>query len=108
VIASPEPFALRVIVAVEFVRTVTRSRWRSRSSSTSQRTHPRCRLASPAASHRDAVARLRRATGATGKLVANAQHAALSIAEGSVWVTRDGGGKSDTLGEALGRGLLEE
>ena len=51
--------------------------------------HPRCRLVAPAVHDRDDVARLCRATGATGKLVANAQHAALAIAEGSVWVTRD-------------------
>jgi uncharacterized protein len=35
------------------------------------------------------VADLCRATNATGKLVADAQHAALAMAEGCTWVTRD-------------------
>ena len=36
------------------------------------------------------MATLCRATGATGKLVADAQHAAVAMAEGCVWITRDG------------------
>lgn len=51
--------------------------------------HPRCRLATPGATHLNDVARLCRAVGATGKLVAGAQHAALAIAEGCTWVSRD-------------------
>ncbi|MGH7091633.1 MAG: PIN domain-containing protein [Stellaceae bacterium] len=51
--------------------------------------HPRCRLALPSGSHWAEVARLCRATGATGAQVADAQHAALAITEGCVWVTRD-------------------
>ena len=35
------------------------------------------------------MARLCRATQATGKLVADAQHAAVAIAEGCTWITRD-------------------
>jgi len=34
--------------------------------------------------------RLCRAASATGKLVADAQHAALAMSEGCTWVTRDG------------------
>ncbi|MBA3877706.1 MAG: hypothetical protein C0498_12420 [Anaerolinea sp.] len=51
--------------------------------------HPRCRLATPGANHLDEVARLCRAVGAAGKLVADAQHAALAITEGCTWVSRD-------------------
>ncbi len=50
--------------------------------------HPRCRLASPGPSHLDGVIRLCRTSGASGKHVAHAQHAALAIAEGRTWVTR--------------------
>ena len=51
--------------------------------------HPRCRIATPGANHLDDVARLCRAVGATGKLVSDAQHAALAITGGCTWVTRD-------------------
>jgi predicted nucleic acid-binding protein len=51
--------------------------------------HPRCRVAAPAAGHLEQVARLCRAVDATGKFVADAQHAAVAIAEGATWVTRD-------------------
>ena len=98
VIDGPEPFALSVLVAVAFIRIVTHPRIYADPTPLPVAlavieqiaAHPRCRLASPAASHLDDVARLCRATGATGKLVADAQHAALAIAEGSIWVTRDG------------------
>jgi predicted nucleic acid-binding protein len=36
------------------------------------------------------VAQLCRSAGAIGKMVADAQHAALAIAEGCTWATRDG------------------
>ena len=98
VIDGAEPFALSVLVAVGFVRIVTHPRIYEDPTPLSvalavieqMAAHPRCRLAMPAGTHLDDVARLCRATGATGKLVADAQHAALAISEGSVWVTRDG------------------
>ena len=52
--------------------------------------HPHSRVIAPGPSHWGDVARLCSATGATGKLVADAQHAALAIAEGCTWVSRDG------------------
>jgi hypothetical protein len=98
VIDGAEPFSLSVLVAVGFVRIVTHPRIYEDPTPLplalavieQMAAHPRCRLAMPAATHLDDVARLCRATGATGKLVADAQHAALAIAEGGVWVTRDG------------------
>jgi len=94
---GPEPFALSVLVAVGFIRIVTNSRIYEDPTPLpvalavmeQLAAHPRCRLASPGANHLDDVARLCRAVGATGKLVADAQHAALAIAEGCTWVTRD-------------------
>jgi toxin-antitoxin system PIN domain toxin len=97
IIDGAEPFALSVLVAVGFVRIVTNPRIYDDPTPPAvalavieQLTgHPRCRLATPGGSHLDEVIRLCRATGATGKLVADAQHAALALAEGCTWVTRD-------------------
>jgi len=96
-IDGPQPFALSVLVAVGFVRVVTNTRIYVDPTPLSVAfgvierlvTHPRCRLAMPATGHLEEVSRLCRAVGATGKLVADAQHAALAIAEGATWVTRD-------------------
>jgi uncharacterized protein len=46
-------------------------------------------VVTPSAAHLQDVLRLCRQSGATGKLVADAQHAALAISQGAVWVTRD-------------------
>ncbi|MEX1171210.1 MAG: type II toxin-antitoxin system VapC family toxin [Chloroflexota bacterium] len=94
---GPEPFALSVLVAVGFVRIVTNARIYDDPTPLpvalavieQLAVHPRCRLATPGANHLDDVARLCRAVGATGKLVADAQHAAVAIGEGCTWVTRD-------------------
>jgi hypothetical protein len=43
----------------------------------------------PDPDHLERVLQLCRLVSATGKLVADAQHAALAIAEGCTWVTRD-------------------
>lgn len=51
--------------------------------------HPGCRVVIPADGHLAEVTRLCRATGAAGKHVADAQHAAVAIAEGATSVTRD-------------------
>lgn len=92
-----EPFALSVLVAVAFVRVVTNPRiFREPTPLATalavvetMAAHPRCYVAAPAAGHLSDVARLCRAAGASGKLVADAQHAALAMAEGCTLVTRD-------------------
>lgn len=93
-----EPFALSVLVAVGFVRIVTNRRIYQDPTPLpvalafveQMTTHPRCRIAVPSQTHLGETMRLCRATAATGKLVADAQHAALAISEGCSWVTRDG------------------
>ncbi len=92
-----EPFSLSVLVAVGFVRVVTNPRIYGDPTPLpvalavveQLASHPRCRVATPSDGHLAEVIRLCRATDATGKLVADAQHAALAIAEGCTWVTRD-------------------
>jgi len=97
--AGTEPFYLSVLVAVSFVRIVTNARLYGDPSQLSTalafveelEAHPRCRLSTPGPQHLADVIRLCRATGASGGAVADAQHAALAIAEGATWVTRDAG-----------------
>lgn len=92
-----EPFSLSVLVAIGFVRMVTNPGIYEAptplpvalAAVEQLAGHPRCRLASPATDCLDGVARLCRAVEATGKMVSDAQHAALAIAEGCTWVTRD-------------------
>ena len=92
-----EPFALSVLVAVGFVRVVTNRKIYAQPTPLTTAlaaveaitTHPGCRLVAPGSDHFGRVAELCRQTGATGKLVADAQHAAVAIAEGCSWVTRD-------------------
>jgi uncharacterized protein len=92
-----EPFSLSVLVAVGFVRIVTNARVYADPTPVAVAlaaiehlaAHPRCRIAVPGSTHLGAVFRLCRAVGATGKLVADAQHAALAISEGCTWVSRD-------------------
>ena len=96
-ITGPQPFAMSVLVAVAFVRIVTNARFYSSPTPLAVAlatvdqivAHPNCRLVSPDTSHWAAVSELCRATSARGKLVADAQHAALAIAEGCTFVTRD-------------------
>lgn len=97
VVDGPEPFALSVLVAVGFIRIVTSTRIYEDPTPLlvalavmeQLAAHPSCRLATPGANHLADVSRLCRAVGATGKLVADAQHAALAITEGCTWVSRD-------------------
>ncbi|MHB8420783.1 MAG: TA system VapC family ribonuclease toxin [Myxococcales bacterium] len=92
-----QPFALSVLCAVAFVRIVTNAKLYAAPSPLSAAlaaidqlaTHPNCRWVAPAADHWQRVAALCRATRATAKLVADAQHAAVAMAEGCTWVTRD-------------------
>jgi hypothetical protein len=94
---GPEPFALSILVAVGFVRIVTNRRIFSPPTPTAIAVgviddlvaHAHCRLVLPSSDHWASVAELCRATNAEGKLVADAQHAAVAIAEGCTWVTRD-------------------
>lgn len=96
-INGSEPFALSVLVAVGFVRIVTERRIYAAPTPIttalavidSLAAHPRCRLIAPTTEHWDRVARLCRSVGATGKFVADAQHAAVAMAAGCTWVTRD-------------------
>jgi toxin-antitoxin system PIN domain toxin len=91
------PVALSVLVAVGFVRIVTNSRIYREPTPLATAlaaiehlgSHPRCRWVAPGVEHFLDVARLSRAANTSGKLVADAQHAALAIAEGCTWVTRD-------------------
>ncbi len=91
------PFALSVLVAVGFVRVVTNPRIYSLPTPLSTAlavvdqlvAHPRCRVVAPSSGHWQHVAELCRLTKAAGARVADAQHAALAIAEGCTWVTRD-------------------
>ena len=93
-----EPFALSVLAAVGFVRIVTNRRIYEDPTPLpvalafieQMTTHPRCRTAIPSETHLGETVRLCRAASATGKWVADAQHAALAISEGCTWVTRDG------------------
>ncbi len=94
---GPEPFALSVLVAVGFLRIVTNPRIYLDATPLPAAlavieqlaTHPRCRVAVPGATHLQDVLGLCRAADASGKLVTDAQHAALAIAQGCTWVTRD-------------------
>jgi hypothetical protein len=96
-IDGAEPFALSVLVAVGFVRIVTNRRIYEDPTPLplalafieQMTAHPRCRTAIPSETHLGEAARLCRAASATGKIVADAQHAALAISEGCTWVTRD-------------------
>jgi toxin-antitoxin system PIN domain toxin len=95
---AEEPFGLSVLVAVGFVRVVTNLAIYAQPTPLAAALgaadqlagHPRCRLVAPGEDHWARVAALCRATGASGKLVADAQHAAVAMAEGCTWVTRDG------------------
>jgi toxin-antitoxin system PIN domain toxin len=92
-----EPFALSVLVAIAFVRIVTNAKLFSPPTPPAVALaameqlvqHPRCRVIVPREDHWGRVAALCRATGATGKLVADAQHATVAMAAGCTWVTRD-------------------
>jgi len=92
-----EPFSLSVLVAVGFVRVVTNQRIYADPTPLPVAlaaidqlvAHDGCRVATPGPGHLEVFARLCRSVDARGPLVADAQHAALAIAEGCTWVTRD-------------------
>jgi toxin-antitoxin system PIN domain toxin len=94
---GPQPFALSVLAAVGFLRIVTNSRVYATPTQPQLaiaaieaiRAQPQCRVVVPGPDHLERVLELCRLVAATGKLVADAQHAALAIAEGCTWVTCD-------------------
>jgi hypothetical protein len=94
---SSAPFGLSALVGVAFLRVVTHPRFHSDPTPLSVaietiqrlREAPHCRWLLPGKRHWDISTALCRKTGASGKLVADAQHAALAIEHGCQWMTRD-------------------
>jgi toxin-antitoxin system PIN domain toxin len=95
---GPEPFALSVLALVGLVRIVTNPRIFKRPSTldevvafaTELVRRPTARLVAPGPRHWELVTDLCQETGATGKLVADAQDAAVAIEHGCTLVTTDG------------------
>ena len=95
---GPEPFALSVLALVGLVRIVTNPRIFKRASTLAEALdfttelllRPTARLVTPGPLHWELVCQLCREAGATGKLVADAQHAAVAIEHGCTLVTTDG------------------
>lgn len=97
VVNGPAPFGLSVLTIGGFLRLVTNPRvfpnptplpiaLATVDSLTARRG---ARVLAPGAGHLEILSRLCRATRATGKLVADAQHAAVAIEHGCHLVTRD-------------------
>jgi uncharacterized protein len=90
---------LSVLAATGFIRVVTRPQFPNGPTPLAVALanieelvrHPRCRVAAPGPAHLDEVIRLCRLTDTSGGSVTDAEHAALAIAEGATWVTRDAG-----------------
>ncbi|MDE0189014.1 MAG: type II toxin-antitoxin system VapC family toxin [bacterium] len=94
---GPEPFALSVLVLSGFVRIVTNPRVFDPPSTldtsfafvSSLVERPKARLVGPGPDHLEIFERLCRQSGASGKLVADAQHAAVAIEHGCTMVSTD-------------------
>ena len=94
---GPEPFALSVLALVGLVRIVTNPRVFKRPSTLDEVLaftaelvrRPTARLVAPGPGHWELVTELCRVSQATGKLVADAQHAAVAIEHGCTLVTTD-------------------
>ena len=94
---GPEPFALSVLVLSGFIRVVTNPRVFDPLSTLGQSIafvsalveRPTARIVGPGPEHLDILERLCRESGATGKLVADAQHAAIAIEHGCTMVSTD-------------------
>lgn len=92
-----EPFALSPLVACGFVRIVTNPAFRPAPTPLTQalsvveslRRARTCVMPELGRAHWNLVRHLCEETGATGKLVADAQHAAMAMENGCTWVTRD-------------------
>ena len=95
--ASPEPFAISVLVLSGLVRIVTNRRVFSRPSTVDEvfafirelSDRPNARVVGPGPDHLAIFEQLCRDAGATGKLVADAQHAAVAIEHGCTMVSTD-------------------
>ncbi|MEO8605110.1 MAG: type II toxin-antitoxin system VapC family toxin [bacterium] len=93
-----EPFALSMLVTTGFVRVVTNPRIYPQptpiglalATIDAMLSRPNCRICRPGTRHWELFSRLCRDTQASGKLVADAQHAAIAIEHGCEWVSRDG------------------
>jgi len=96
-VSSGNAFGLSVLVAAGFVRLVTNKKIYADPTPLEVAltvvdqiaATPNCRILTPQVDHLERLHDLARATKATGKLYADAQHAAIAIAEGCTWVTRD-------------------
>lgn len=94
---GPEPFALSGPALSGLVRIVTNPRVFKTPSTPEQafgfvrelRQRPNARILNPGPAHWSIFEGLCTRSGATGKLVADAYHAALAIERGCVWVTTD-------------------
>ena len=92
-----EPFALSALVAVAFVRIVTHPRFSPSPTPLHQAvsvidslvTLKNCQWISPSENHWKLVKVFCEVVTAQGKLVADAQHAAVAHESGCTWVTRD-------------------
>ena len=94
---EPEPFALSVLVLSGFIRVVTNPRVFDPPSTLDQSfafvssllERPTARIVGPGPDHLDIFERLCRESGAAGKLVADAQHAAIAVEHGCTMVSTD-------------------
>ncbi len=92
-----EPFALSVLALTSLVRIVTNPRIFKRPSTLDEAfaftdelvKRPTARVVAPGPDHLPIFERLCREAGATGKLVADAHHAAVAIEHGCTMVTND-------------------
>jgi len=97
VATSPEPFALSVLALAGLVRITTNRRVFKRPSTLDEvfsfveqlTQRPTARMVTPGPEHLPIFERLCRESGAAGKLVADAQHAAVAIENGCTMVTTD-------------------
>jgi hypothetical protein len=95
--AGPAPFALSVLVGAAFVRIVTNHRIYADPTPLpvalgaleALAARPSCRVVAPGPDHLRHLAALCRAADATGKLVADAQHAAVAVEHGCTLASRD-------------------
>jgi toxin-antitoxin system PIN domain toxin len=94
---GPEPFALSLLVAVAFVRIVTHPQFRPEPTPLPQAmavidslaATNSCAMPGPGEGHWRLVRSLCDSVAARGKIVADAQHAAVALEHGCTWVTRD-------------------
>ena len=97
VATGAEPFALSVLVLAGFVRIVTNPRIFTPPSTldealdfvTELASRPNARIVAPSTDHLAILEQVCRDSAATGKLVADAQHAAVAIEHGCTLVTTD-------------------